>query len=126
MSSPPIQTVLEVIRKTLADGPADYRIPDFLASVDWSDAVRPQSVVDLLGRLELWDSEYREGDIGWDELAARLGLLAATRGSRGHLDFAGNSGGGPTAPLTTFQLRRQPTATAIQEMIIHSSIKGAR
>ena len=78
MSSPPIQAVLEVIRKTIADGPADYRIPDFLAAVDWSDAVRPSpEVADLLGSLELWDCEYREGDIGWDELAARLDALSS-------------------------------------------------
>ena len=70
--------VADTIRQTLADGPGDYRLPDFLASVDWSDAVRPPSVIaDLLGRLELWDCEYREGDIGWDELAARLDALSS-------------------------------------------------
>ena len=70
--------VSEAIRQTLADGPGDYRLPDFLASVDWSEAVRPPpEVADLLGRLELWDCEYREGDIGWDELAARLDALSS-------------------------------------------------
>ena len=55
---------------------ADYRLPDFLAAVDWSEAVRPPpEVADMLGRLELWDSEYREGDIGWDQLAAELATL---------------------------------------------------
>ena len=69
--------VLDAVRRTQADGPGDYGLlPDFLASVDWSERVRPHSgVADLLGRLELWDSEYREGDIGWDELAARLAAL---------------------------------------------------
>ena len=71
--------VLRAVRRTLADGPGEYRLlPDFLASVDWSERVRPgPGVADILGRLELWDSEYREGDIGWDELAARLAALAA-------------------------------------------------
>ena len=70
--------VLRAVRQTLADGPREYRLPDFLASVDWSTSVRPQAgVTDLLGRLELWDSEYREGDIGWDELAARLDALSS-------------------------------------------------
>ena len=46
------------------------------SSVDWSERVRPGvGAADLLGRLELWDSEYREGGIGWDELAARLAAL---------------------------------------------------
>ena len=70
--------VLQAVRETLAGGPGDYRLPGFLASVDWSDAVRPPSfVADLLGSLELWDCEYREGDIGWDELAARLDALSS-------------------------------------------------
>ncbi len=73
---PTAADVSEAIRETLAGGPADYRLPDFLASVDWSDAVRPSSdVEDLLGRLELWDSEYREGDVGWDEFASRLNAI---------------------------------------------------
>ena len=78
-TQPPTQTdVLQAVRETLADGPGDYRLPDFLASVDWSEAVRPQpAVADLLGSLELWDCEYREGDIGWDELAARLDALSS-------------------------------------------------
>ena len=69
--------VLEAVRRALADGPDEYGpLPDFLASVDWSERVRPRSgVADLLGRLELWDSEYREGGIGWNELAARLATL---------------------------------------------------
>ena len=69
--------VLDAVRWTLADGPGDYRLlPDFLASVDWSERVRPgPGVADLLGRLEQWDSEYREGDIGWDEMAERLTAL---------------------------------------------------
>ena len=70
--------VLQAVRETLAGGPGDYRLPDFLASVDWSDAVRPQAgVADLLGRLELWDSEYREGDIDWEQFAAELEALGA-------------------------------------------------
>ena len=74
---PPAHTdVLQAVRETLAGGPGDYRLPDFLASVDWSDAVRPPSVVaDLLGSLELWDCEYREGNIDWAELAARLNSI---------------------------------------------------
>ena len=78
-TQPPTQTdVLQAVRETLADGPGDYRLPDFLASVDWSDSVRPQSVVaDLLGSLELWDSEYREGDMDWEQFAARLKSIGA-------------------------------------------------
>ncbi len=69
--------VLVVIRQTAANGPGEYRLPDFLASIDWSDTLRPPpEVADVLGRLELWDSEYREGDIDWPELAARLGALS--------------------------------------------------
>lgn len=73
--------VLDAVRRTLADGPGDYRLlPDFLASVDWSERVRPvPGVADLLGRLEQWDSEYREGDIGWDEMAERLTALGGGR-----------------------------------------------
>ena len=69
--------VLDAARRTLADGPDEYGpLPDFLASVDWSERVRPRpGVAGLLGRLEMWDSEYREGGIGWDELAARLAAL---------------------------------------------------
>ena len=74
---PTAAEVAEAIRETLADGPGEYRLPDFLAAIDWSDAVRPPpEVAALLGRLEMWDSEYREGDIGWREFAARLGALA--------------------------------------------------
>ena len=70
--------MLQAIRQALAGGPRDYRLPDFLASVDWSTSVRPQAgIADRLGRLELWDCEYREGDIGWDELAALLGALSS-------------------------------------------------
>ena len=78
-TTPPTPTdVLQAIRQTLADGPGEYRLPDFLAAVDWSTSVRPQpAIADLLGRLELWDCEYREGDIGWDELAARLAALSS-------------------------------------------------
>ena len=69
--------VLAVVAETIDRGPGDYRLPDFLASIDWSVAVRPPSeVAALLGRLELWDSEYREGDIDWAEFAARLDSLA--------------------------------------------------
>lgn len=68
--------VLQAVRKTLADGPREYRLPDFLAAVDWSEGVRPSpEVADLLGRLELWDCEYREGDRGWDDFAVALGAL---------------------------------------------------
>ena len=70
--------MLEAIRETVANGSEEYRLPDFLASIDWSDAVRPQpEVADLLGRIELWDSEYREADIDWAELVARLSSLSA-------------------------------------------------
>ena len=74
MSKPPtLADVLEAIRGTAADGPAEYRLPDFLASIDWSASVRPSSeVAAILGSLELWDSEYREGDLDWAEFAARL------------------------------------------------------
>ena len=78
-TQPPTHTdVLQAVRETLADGPGDYRLPDFLALVDWSERCRPEpAIADLLGRLELWDCEYREGDIGWDELAARLAALSS-------------------------------------------------
>ncbi len=70
--------VLQAVRQTLAAGPREYLLPDFLAAVDWSEAVRPApEVADLLGRLELWDSEYREGDLGWDEFATALSALDA-------------------------------------------------
>ncbi len=79
---PPTQTdVFQTVLETLADGPADYRLPDFLASVDWSTNVRPQAgVADLLGRLALCDSEYREGDIRWDEFVAALAALDGDAG----------------------------------------------
>ena len=78
---PTTADVADRIRQTLADGPGDYRLPDFLASVDWSYAVRPQPVVaDLLGSLELWDCEYREGDIGWEQFAAALSALDGDAG----------------------------------------------
>ena len=65
--------VLEAIRETVADGPAEYRLPDFLASIDRSASVRPSSeVAAILGSLELWDSEYREGDMDWADFAKRL------------------------------------------------------
>ena len=69
---PTAADVADAIRRTFSDGPGDYRLPDFLAAVDWSEAVRPQPTPspDLLGRLELWDCEYREGDIGWDAASA--------------------------------------------------------
>ena len=68
--------VRQAVRKTLADGPREYRLPDFLAGVDWSEGVRPSpEVADLLGRLKLWDSEYREADMGWDEFAAALDAI---------------------------------------------------
>ncbi len=74
---PTLADVLEAIRETVADGPEEYRLPDFLASIDWSTAVRPTpEVAAMLGRLELWDSEYREGDLDWPEFAERLGSLS--------------------------------------------------
>lgn len=46
--------VLQAIRQTLADGPGDYRLPVFLAAVDWSEGVRPSpEVAYVLGRPEL-------------------------------------------------------------------------
>ena len=69
--------VLEAIRETVANGPDEYGLPDFLASIDWSVAVRPPSeVAAVLGRLELWDSEYREGDMDWTDFVARLDALS--------------------------------------------------
>ena len=69
--------VLQAVRQTLAGGPGEYRLPDFLAAIDWSEGVRPPpEVADLLGRLELWDSEYREGDRSWDDFAGELASLA--------------------------------------------------
>ena len=77
-SQPPTQAdVLEAIRETVVNGPEEYRLPDFLASIDWSVAVRPPpEVADMLGRLELWDSEYREGDMDWADFASRLDSLS--------------------------------------------------
>ena len=78
---PTAADVADAMRQTLANGPGDYHLPDFLASVDWSEAVRPTPEVSrLLGRLELWDSEYREGDIGWDQFAAELEALGGDAG----------------------------------------------
>lgn len=76
-SEPPTQAdVLEAIRATIANGPGDYGLSDFLASIDWSAAVRPSpEVASMLGRLELWDSEYREGDMDWAEFVERLDAL---------------------------------------------------
>ena len=72
--------MLQAIRRTIGDGPGEYRLPDFLAAVDWSEDSRPPApVTDLLGRLELWDSEYREGDLEWEELVARLTALEDDR-----------------------------------------------
>ncbi len=75
---PPTQgQVFAVVAETIERGPSDYRLPDFLASIDWSLAVRPPSeVAAMLGRLELWDSEYREGDMDWAEFVERLDSLA--------------------------------------------------
>jgi len=77
MSKPPTRAdVLEAIRETVADGPGEYRLPDFLASIDWSASVRPTpEVAAMLGRLELWDCEYREGDMDWAEFQTKLGSL---------------------------------------------------
>ncbi len=79
MTTPPatgrteLTDVLRAIDGTLLGGPRDYRLPDFLAAVDWSAGSAPApTVADLLGRLELWDSEYQEGDLEWDEFVARL------------------------------------------------------
>ena len=78
MTEPPTQAdVLEAIRETVANGSDEYGLPDFLASIDWSVAVRPPSeVAAMLGRLELWDSQYREGDIDWTQFVARLDALS--------------------------------------------------
>ena len=74
---PTSSEVVAVVAETIARGPDSYRLPDFLASIDWSVAVRPPSeVAAVLGRLELWDSEYREGDIGWAEFVERLDALS--------------------------------------------------
>ena len=55
--------VLRAVRETIEDGPGDYRLPDFLASVDWSDAVRPQSVAPICSAAgdRTVGLEYREG-----------------------------------------------------------------
>ena len=69
--------VLTAVGEAISRGPVDYRLPDLLASIDWSDAVRPPpEVADMLGRLELWDCEYREGDIDWPQFVARLDSLS--------------------------------------------------
>lgn len=73
MMRPTRSDVLEAIRETVANGPGEYRLPDFLASIDWSLTVRPTpEIASMLGRLELWDSEYREGDMDWAEFIERL------------------------------------------------------
>ncbi len=74
---PTLSEVVAVVAETIARGPDSYRLPDFLASIDWSVPVRPPSeVAAMLGRLELWDSEYREGDMDWAEFVERLDSLA--------------------------------------------------
>ena len=82
MTTPPatgrtdLADVLRAIHGTLKSGPRDYRLPDFLAAVDWSAGLAPApTVADLLGCLELWDSEYREGELDWEEFVARLSPL---------------------------------------------------
>ncbi|MYD66131.1 MAG: hypothetical protein F4X26_09190 [Chloroflexi bacterium] len=76
MMRPTRREVLEAIRETVANGPGEYRLPDFLASIDWCVAVRPTpDVAAMLGRLELWDSEYREGDMDWADFTSKLDAL---------------------------------------------------
>ena len=80
---PTVADIVAAVRATLADGPDAYRLPDYLASVDWSERCRPTGeAADMLGRLEMWDSEYREGDIEWAEFEARLDGLRASAVAR--------------------------------------------
>lgn len=60
-------------------------VADFVASVDWTDATAAdQRLLDALGRLELWTTEYREGDLTAQVYRERLLSLlpAAERTSR--------------------------------------------
>jgi hypothetical protein len=90
MTTPPatgrtqLADVLLAIDRAIEGGEARYVLPDFLAAVDWSAQHAPATeAAKLLGRLELWDSEFREGDLTWPEFAERLAKAAREERERG-------------------------------------------
>ena len=68
--------VQEVVRQTLSHGLNMRTLDDFLAKVDWSGAQssRP-AIADVIGQLELWSTEYGEGDLTDTEMTSRLRSL---------------------------------------------------
>ena len=84
MSLIPIQSVtVPMIRTAIADAMAVRdldRITDFLASVDWSHfGTADPAIRDLLGRVELWDTEFVEKDITEAEYTERLRSVLAAK-----------------------------------------------
>lgn len=67
-----VEDVQEAIRTTLRGGLNQNFLLDFVASVDWGGAPGRPEVRDLLGRIELWATEYDEYDLSLAQYLARL------------------------------------------------------
>ncbi len=80
LSALSVQTVSAIVRDALAATDTVETIADFLAAVDWSNAEQADAGIRaVLGHLEEWDSEVREGDLEPGEYFDRLRSLVATR-----------------------------------------------
>lgn len=63
----------------IADGLRPAVVADVLAQVDWSGyRAASKDVLDLLGQLEAWSTEFAEDDLTAEEYRSRLERLAST------------------------------------------------
>ncbi len=84
-----VARISQEIRLALHRGLDSERIADFLATIDWSavDRARP-AVKDQLGKLEMWSTQYAEGDLNRYAYMTRLATLLPPRERSSRLLFA--------------------------------------
>lgn len=106
------EAIQDVVRAILRRGLDVDVASDFVASVDWSDTESAGGrVKELLGELEMWTTEFDEGDLSRSEYIGRLLSLLPT-GERKQRLVMGDCGQPPfvtnlaTDPERPSQIRR--------------------
>lgn len=67
-----LDNVRAFVRTALRRGLDQSSLLDYLASIDWGGSPGDPAVRDLLGQIELWATEYDEGDLSLGQYMARL------------------------------------------------------
>lgn len=81
--------IASVVRRALRFGLDAELVADFLARVDWTTVERASAkTARRLGQMELWATEYAEGDLTRGEYMARLASVLPDTERRNRLLFA--------------------------------------